>query len=175
VTRYDLILGKELRHDDLNDCWSRWSIHWFKICCSSEVFFYKLTVKAWVSLIWISIIIFQDILYTLCRLSKTLQRSDITLGDAHIMLTSTVDLLELKRNRFLKFLCNYHIFRPWISLLFSPPFLTLWYFHFSFYQQLKNLNSNMTAYISSTSKCRYISTIRTCALKLSIGNKNNII
>jgi hypothetical protein len=138
-------------------------------------FFYKLTVKAWVSLIWISIIIFQDILYTLCRLSKTLQRSDITLGDAHLMLTSTVDLLELKRNRFLKFLCNYHIFHPCISLLFSPPFLTLWYFHFSFYRQSKNWNSNMTAYISSTSKCRYISTIRTCALKLSIGNKNNII
>jgi len=34
-----------------------------------------LTVKAWASLIWISIIIFQDILDTLCRLSKTLQRS----------------------------------------------------------------------------------------------------
>jgi len=125
-----------------------------------------LTVKAWASLIWISIIIFQDILDTLCRLSKTLQRSDITLGDAHLMLTSTVDLLELKRNRFLKFLCNYHIFRPWISLLFSPPFLTLWYSHFSFYQQLKNWNSNMTAYISSTSICRYISTFSTCALKV---------
>ena len=32
-------------------------------------------------------------------------------------------------------------------------------------------NSNMTAYISSTSICRYISTFSTCALKLSIGNK----
>ena len=31
--------------------------------------------------------------------------------------------------------------------------------------------SNMTAYISSTSICRYISTFSTCALKLSIGNK----
>jgi hypothetical protein len=35
--------------------------------------------------------------------------------------------------------------------------------------------SNMTAYISSTSICRYISTFSTCALKLSIGNKKNII
>jgi hypothetical protein len=34
-----------------------------------------------------------------------------------------------------------------------------------------NCNSNMTAYISSTSICRYISTFSTCALKLSIGNK----
>jgi hypothetical protein len=33
----------------------------------------------------------------------------------------------------------------------------------------------MTAYISSTSICRYISTFSTCALKLSIGNKKNII
>jgi hypothetical protein len=31
--------------------------------------------------------------------------------------------------------------------------------------------ANMTAYISSTSLCRYISTFSTCALKLSIGNK----
>jgi hypothetical protein len=35
-------------------------------------------------------------------------------------------------------------------------------------------NSNMTAYISSTSICRYISTFSTCALKLSIGSKKNI-
>jgi hypothetical protein len=31
-------------------------------------------------------------------------------------------------------------------------------------------HSNMTAYISSTSICRYISTFSTCALKVSIGN-----
>jgi hypothetical protein len=35
--------------------------------------------------------------------------------------------------------------------------------------------SNMTAYISSTSICRYMSTFSTCALKLSIGSKKNII
>jgi hypothetical protein len=31
--------------------------------------------------------------------------------------------------------------------------------------------STMTAYISSTSICRYISTFSTCAFRLSIGNK----
>ena len=138
MTRYDLILGKELRHDDLNDCWSRWSIHWFKICCSSEVFFYKLTVKAWVSLIWISIIIFQDILYTLCRLSKTLQRSDITLGDAHIMLTSTVDLLELKRNRFLKF-CEIITFFPHGFPSFSHPLFDTLVFSLFFLSAIEKL------------------------------------
>jgi hypothetical protein len=36
----------------------------------------------------------------------------------------------------------------------------------------KIYNSSMTAYISSTSICRYISTFSTCALKLWIGKKN---
>ena len=33
----------------------------------------------------------------------------------------------------------------------------------------------MTAYVSSTSICRYISAFSTCALKLSIGNKKTCI
>jgi hypothetical protein len=40
---------------------------------------------------------------------------------------------------------------------------------------LENGYSNMTAYISSTSICRFISTFSTCALKLSIGNNKNVI
>ena len=37
----------------------------------------------------------------------------------------------------------------------------------------EDASSNMTAYISSTSICRYISTFSTCTLKLSIGNKKS--
>jgi hypothetical protein len=39
------------------------------------------------------------------------------------------------------------------------------------YNLIFTTNSNMMAYILSTSICRYISTFSTCALKLSLGNK----